>query len=39
VTGLVEAFAERGHIASGGIGRKASNKPDHRASLPAAPAR
>src|SRR6185436_14952824 len=29
VAGLVEAFAERGHIASGGIGRKASNKPDH----------
>jgi hypothetical protein len=30
VAGLVEAFAERAQIARGGIGRKASNKLDHR---------
>src|SRR5262249_53759830 len=30
VAGLAEAFAERAQIARGGIGRKASNKPDHR---------
>src|SRR5262249_27828756 len=30
VAGLVQAFAERAQIARGGIGRKASNNPDHR---------
>ena len=30
VAGFVEAFAERGHKARGGIGRPASDKPDHR---------
>ena len=30
VAGFVEAFAERGHIARGGIGRPAVDKPDHR---------
>ncbi len=30
VAALVEAFAERGHITRGGIGRPVSDKPDHR---------
>ena len=30
VAGFVEAFAERGHKARGGIGRPVSDKPDHR---------
>ena len=30
VAGFVEAFAERGHITRGGIGRPVSDKPDHR---------
>ena len=30
VAGFVEAFAERGRKARGGIGRPVSDKPDHR---------
>ena len=30
VAGFVETFAERGHIARGGIGRPVVDKPDHR---------